>query len=114
MSRIFKILILLASLVAVAFIVLFVLAYLTPKSSKIPRCHDNLMQIESYKQIWEANRTTAEVTNDAPSWDDLRPYFPEGWSNSIPVCPNGGIYTIGRVGEKPRCSIGKGYSHSLQ
>ena len=64
--------------------------------------------------MWEGNRTTAEATNDAPTWDDLRPYFPYTWSNSIPVCPDGGVYTIGRLGENPKCSIGKEYSHSFQ
>jgi hypothetical protein len=113
MTRTKKILICSACLVAAAVIALPVLAHFKQKSNKIPRCHYNLEQIWSYKQMWEGNRTTAEVTNDAPTWDDLRPYFSDGWSNSIPVCPDGGVYTIGRLGEDPRCSIGKRYSHSL-
>jgi hypothetical protein len=113
MSRILKILVFLACSAAAAFVALFVLAYFTPKSSKIPRCHDNLVQIELCKYDWE-NDQTNKNPNAIPSWEDLRPYFPVRWSNSIPVCPDGGTYTIGRLNETPRCSIGKGYSHSLQ
>lgn len=57
-------------------------------------------------------------SDDSPTWDDLRPYFPDWATNGLvrwtngPVCPEGGIYTIGRVGETPRCSIG-GYSHAV-
>jgi hypothetical protein len=61
------------------------------------------MQLEICKDIWAKGNKT---TNDTPTWDDLRPYFPDGWSNNIPVCPAGGTYILGRVGERPRCSIG--------
>jgi hypothetical protein len=52
-------------------------------------------------------------SNLDPTWDDLWPYFPARWSNSIPICPAGGTYTIGPVGEKPKCSAGGGFDHSL-
>lgn len=70
---------------------------------------DNLRNIELIKRDWANNEN--KTTNDTPSWDDLRPYFPIRWSNNIPICPSGGIYTIGRVGEIPTCSIG-GYEHT--
>jgi hypothetical protein len=120
MSRTSKILIFSVCLVAVAFVSLVFLAAAHKKSSRIPPCHENLVLIDLSKRMWasEGNKTT----NDTPTWDDLRPYFPDWltnnvnsmhWTNGRPVCPAGGIYTIGRVGEAPRCSIGGGYDHEL-
>jgi hypothetical protein len=73
------------------------------------------MIIEMCKQNW-ANVNNKKI-DDIPTWDDLKPEL-EGyairykWTNGIPVCPDGGTYTIGRVGEPPKCSIG-GPDHSL-
>jgi hypothetical protein len=62
-------------------------------------CRLRLKMIEHAKQLWaEKNQKT---TNDTPAWDDLHPYLRGG----APECPNGGVYTIGRVGEAPGCSI---------
>ncbi len=73
-------------------------------------CVDNLRNLDLLKRNWanDDNKTT----NDVPSWDDLRPYFPSRWSNNIPICPGGGTYRLGRVGEPPTCSIG-GPEHSI-
>ena len=73
-------------------------------------CVENLKKIEFCKIEWQGNQVN-EDTNHVPTWDDLRPYFPAGWSNRIPVCPSGGTYTIGRLEEHPKCSI-RGYEHS--
>jgi hypothetical protein len=67
-------------------------------------CINNLRIIDAAKQQWMLDR--AKTTNDIPTWDDIRPYLPDRWSNSIPVCPDGGVYTLGRVGEPPICSLG--------
>ena len=80
------------------------------RRKEIRRCQDNLVQLETYKFMWASENQT---TNDTPTWDDLRQFFPDHWSNGIPVCLAGGTYTIGRVGEKPRCSVG-GDGHSLR
>ena len=90
-------------------------AFLGMRTAKLPACQQNLRQIWSCKELWASNE--GKSTNDTPSWDDLRPYFPGWmtnghWTNGRPVCWAGGIYGIGRVGEFPRCSIG-GYSHSV-
>ena len=77
----------------------------------LSRCYLNLMELQLIKFNWANDN--GKSTNDSPSWDDLRPYFPGTWSNSIPTCPAGGTYTIGPVGEKPKCSIGGGFDHSL-
>ena len=100
----------LALLVAVSFIVLFVTAYLKPrKSNRIPNWRLNLMQIELVKKQWADDRVGS--TNDAPTFSDLRPYLPDWQTNHIfmtngqVVDPDGGVYTIGRVGEQPSCLI---------
>ena len=80
------------------------------RSAQISRCVDNLHHIEILKREWANEK--GKSSNDVPSWDDLRPYFPDRWSNSIPVCPDGAMYTINRIGELPTCSIG-GPGHSL-
>src|SRR5690242_6296769 len=64
------------------------------------RCEMNLQAIQGCKTKWmEDNHKTR---NDIPSWDDLQPYLK--WSgaageNGRPICPDGGIYTLGRVGD---------------
>ena len=71
-------------------------------------CLVNMESIETWKLNWmTANDKTL---NDTPSWADLKPYMGDaakrhGWKDGIPVCPEGGVYTVGRVGEWPRCSI---------
>jgi hypothetical protein len=46
----------------------------------------------------EKNKTADAI----PTAQDLSPYFKDG---IFPVCPSGGTYTIGAVGEQPTCSI---------
>src|ERR1035437_3102582 len=85
-------------------------AFLGMRTAKLPACQQNLRQIWSSKDLWAGNE--GKSTNDVPTWDDLRPYFPAfmklhpDWTNGRPTCPRGGTYTIGHVGEWPKCSIG--------
>jgi len=37
--------------------------------------------------------------------EDVRPYLKPGLNGELPSCPEGGHYTIGRVNEKPICSV---------
>jgi hypothetical protein len=62
-------------------------------------CINNLRQIGGAKQQWALENH--KTTNDVPLWDDVRPYLRIGIA-----CPQGGTYTLGRVDEPPRCSIG--------
>jgi hypothetical protein len=86
------------------------------RSSKIPPCHELLVLTDLAKRDWADNY--GKTSNDTPTWDDLRFYLPDWvtnmvrWTNGRPVCPEGGVYTIGRVGEPPKCSIG-GYTHAV-
>jgi hypothetical protein len=63
-------------------------------------CINNLRQIDAAKNQWalENNKAVGAI----PAGEDLLPYFPNG---IFPVCPSGGTYTIGAVGELPTCSI---------
>src|SRR5436190_23798687 len=75
-------------------------------------CRDNLFYLDSLKQHWAI--ALKKTTNDIPTWDDLRPYGTMNWDKHqiVPPCPQGGKYTLGRLDEPPKCSIG-GPGHSL-
>ena len=81
-----------------------------------PQCKIHLKIIREIKDHWcWAERKT---TNDTPTWEDLMSelegsFGRERWTNNRPICPKGGIYTLEKCGEYPRCSIGGTY-HSLQ
>ena len=75
-----------------------------------PPCIDNLRWIDTAKQRWAIDNN--KTKDDIPKWDDLRRYAGPDYTGPFPLqCPSGGIYTIGKVGDAPTCSIG-GY-HSL-
>ncbi len=68
-------------------------------------CVNNLRQLDGAKQQWELENRRA--TNDPPpAVAELRAYLRQAL-----ICPQGGTYTIGRVGESPKCSVGG--SHTL-
>jgi len=75
-------------------------------------CRSHLMYVEALKQHWGMDHKKG--TNDIPTWDDLRPYMTMNWGHHqiVPPCPQGGTYTVGRLDEAPKCSIG-GPGHSL-
>jgi hypothetical protein len=78
--------------------------FIKTRSSSLAPCVNNLRIFDSAKQQWMLER--GKTTNDVPTWEDVRPYLPDRWSNSVPVCPTGGTYTLGRVGEPAKCSLG--------
>lgn len=68
-------------------------------------CINNLRHLDGAKQQWELENH--RTTNDpAPPVADLRAYV-----RQTLICPQGGTYTVGRVGEPPKCSLGG--SHRL-
>jgi hypothetical protein len=79
--------------------------------SQPPACINNLRQIDAAKNEWalENGKTNGVIATE----NDIKPYIKLDSSGNIPKCPAGGIYTIGKVGEKPTCSIG-GPIHTLQ
>lgn len=69
------------------------------EQAKNNACINNLRLIESAKDQWaiEENKPTgAEVTAE-----DIQEYI----RNGIPVCPDGGTYTLGTVGNNAECSV---------
>ena len=74
-------------------------------------CRVHLMQIHAAMQNWAVEHQ--KTTNDVPTWEDIRPYLPHGRvEHEVPVCPQGGKYTMRRIDEVPKCSIG-GPGHSI-
>ncbi|MGO8766746.1 MAG: hypothetical protein ACLQSR_16620 [Limisphaerales bacterium] len=63
-------------------------------------CMSNLRAIEVAKNEWALEN--GEAAGAVPTAQNLLPYFSDG---NFPVCPDGGIYTIGAVGTAPSCSI---------
>jgi hypothetical protein len=61
-------------------------------------CIANLKRLEGAKQTWAVENH--KTTNDAPDMSDLTSFLKEHLA-----CRAGGVYTVGRVGEKPKCSI---------
>lgn len=66
-------------------------------------CINNLRLIDGAKQTWALENN--KKNTDVPTWADIQPFLSSGRSMKRPSCPGGGNYTIGSVGEPPRCSI---------
>jgi hypothetical protein len=66
-------------------------------------CINNLRQIDAAKNEWalEKNKKNGSDCTEA----DIKPYIKLDANRNLPKCPAGGTYTIGKVGEKPTCSI---------
>lgn len=64
------------------------------------QCAHNLQDIDAAKNAWAVDRKKS--TGDQPAMADLKPYFK---NQTIPVCPDGGTYVPGPVGEAPVCSV---------
>jgi RNA polymerase sigma factor (sigma-70 family) len=75
---------------------------MTNENRRVDLCVGNLRDIDSAKQQW-ARENKKQIT-DTPTMKDLIPYIGQGSGLYMPVCPDGGDYTIGTVGEKPTCS----------
>jgi hypothetical protein len=69
-------------------------------------CVANLRQLEGAKEQWALE--FHKSTNDIVTATDLLPYYAVGGTTNHRAmlnCPQGGTYTLGRVGELPSCSI---------
>jgi hypothetical protein len=67
------------------------------------QCISNLRLIDSAKQQW-ALENHGQIF-DTPTMEDLKKYMGHALDGELPVCPDGGVYTPGTMGEKPTCSI---------
>lgn len=66
-------------------------------------CINNLRIIDGAKGQWALENH--KQNSDTPTVQDLTPYVGRGPAGEFPVCPEGGKYIIGTIGEKPRCTI---------
>ena len=74
-------------------------------STQLGSCLNNLRQIDAAKEQCAYAKKLSMGTVLKVEW--ITPYLKRGMT---PQCPAGGIYTIGALGETPRCSIA---SHTL-
>jgi prepilin-type N-terminal cleavage/methylation domain-containing protein len=73
-------------------------------TSQATSCINNLRQIDSAANqfaLEQHKRTGQYITFP----DDLTPYIKLNANSEIPVCPAGGIYTCGTVGDAPTCDL---------
>jgi len=77
----------------------------TINRSAFNSCIATLKQIEGAKANWAMEG--GKSTNDTPRDADL--FGPQAYIRNAPVCPAGGIYTIGTVAEPPRCTFTNHY-----
>ena len=75
-----------------------------PHTSTANHCINNLRQIDA-----AANEFALEkhLTNGTPINfpNDLTPYIKLNSAGKIPGCPQGGIYSIKKVGDNPTCTL---------
>jgi type II secretion system protein G len=73
-------------------------------------CQENLTKIDGAKEQWALENNKAPT--DACAMTNLVTADPTtSYMKKVPVCPEGGTYTVGAVGTDPTCS--KGGQHSL-
>ena len=94
---------------ALVFFGLLVLAIVIPNVVKQPRnvrpCIINLRELDSAKQQWalENGKTNGVVCTE----NDVKQFVKLDSKWNLPKCPQGGKYSIGKVGEPVTCSLGK-------
>jgi hypothetical protein len=94
---------------ALALVAVLATNFYTARSAKAyTPCIANLRQIEGIKDVWA--KEMRKSPGDTPSDADL--FGPGRYQLSKPRCPANRVYTLGRVGEEPTCSIG-GRNHRL-
>ena len=67
-------------------------------------CINNLRQLDGAINEWalETGKTNGTIATEK----DIKPYIKWDSNGNVPKCPQGGQYTIGKVGEHPTCSLG--------
>jgi general secretion pathway protein G len=69
--------------------------------SAVSSCYANLKQLQGAKDSWALNNHKRD--EDLPKWTDL--IGPNGYIRQMPICPQGGTYSLGPVSEPVRCSV---------
>lgn len=83
-------------------------------TSSANACINNLRQIDNAANQFALEHNLAKgAPINFP--DDLTPYIHLNSAGKIPGCPAGGLYSIWRVGQLPKCTLGAtNAAHSLQ
>src|SRR5215469_2420963 len=68
----------------------------------------SLQEIQTAKERWAGDNF--RNGNSIPTWNELLPYLNSDfknfyWTNGFVVRPQGGMYVIGRVGDRPVCLV---------
>ena len=87
--------------IAAAVIPAFIRARNTPSSYA---CINNLRMIDGAKLQWGLENS--KTNNANVTWSEILPYLGRGVGGEMPICPKGGTYILGKVGENPKCSCG--------
>jgi hypothetical protein len=93
-------------LVVVGLLIVIVPNFIKARSiSSANACINNLRQIDAAANQFalDNSKTNGEAINFP---NDLTPYIKLNSAGKIPGCPQGGIYSIKRVGDAPTCSLG--------
>jgi TolA-binding protein len=72
----------------------------SPEQAQTAACINNLRLLDAAKTQWALEKQKQRGALLTPA--DLAPYLR---SNTVPVCPAGGVYTLNPVGIAPICSI---------
>jgi len=64
-------------------------------------CIGNMQRIQLAKEQWA--QTHKVMGTEQPRWEDI--VGRDKYFSRRPVCPGGGVYTIGDLFTKPRCSV---------
>jgi prepilin-type N-terminal cleavage/methylation domain-containing protein len=76
-------------------------------TSQANACINNMRQIDAAVNEWALEK--GQKTGDGPATltSDLTPYIKLNSASSIPPCPAGGSYSVGKVGDTPQitCSL---------
>src|SRR5678815_1449419 len=95
----------LVEILMVVCIIGILLAIATPafisarNGAKAKACQGNLCQILSAKERWAMDNNKSP--DDVPTQGELTPYY----TQSVPICPSSGTYTLGTLKEIPTCSV---------
>ena len=76
----------------------------TRSTSACNACINNLRQLDAAMNqfAFEKHKSTGDAIHFP---DDLTPYLKLNSMGNFPACPDGGVYCISKVGDKPTCSF---------
>jgi len=81
-------------------------------TSPPPICLGNLVQIDAAKEQWALdNKKTNGTPLTSADIADILGYMK---GSAMPVCPAGGVYSFGKIGKDPTCSLAAALGHTIR